>query len=691
MAVPNIPEPSEKIPKSLRSALMLITAEKILFISAAFVSVYFALRAARQIKLVILRGSGSLDWPTALRRIPQVILDTITFAPVFRHRKWTSLFHGLVAWGFLYYILVNLGDILQGFLQDFHFLGDGTLGEIYRLGADLLSVAALAGMFALLIRRLVVRPGSMNVRESTLLHPKARRGVQRDSIIVGLFILLHVGSRFIGESFHLAARGADPWQPLASSVASLWIGWSAAGLELSRHLSWWLALGSILAFIPYFLYSKHLHLIMAPINGLFSPERRSIGELDALDFEDESIEQFGAERLEDLPASSLLDAYACIMCNRCQDACPAYATGKVLSPAAMEINKRYFLNQEGPRIASGEPSSLRLLDFAISAEAVWACTACGACVDVCPVGNDPMRDILDIRRHLVLMENAFPDQLQAAFRGMERTANPWNLAAEERVKWMEGRNIPTLNEQPDPEILWWVGCAPATDPRAQKTAVSFAKVLEAAGVRYAVLGAEERCTGDSARRAGNEYLFYELAASNIETLNQAAPKRIVTTCPHCLHTLKNEYPAFGGDYLVIHHTELIEELIETGRLVLEGKTSSDPIVFHDPCYLGRHNDVYDAPRDVLRSAGIDLSEMLLAREDSFCCGAGGAQMWKEEEAGNERVSTARIHQAQDAGAETLAVGCPFCMIMFNDAVSVEDAEIEVRDVAEIVADRIAGR
>jgi len=421
---------------------------------------------------------------------------------------------------------------------------------------------------------------------------------------------------------------------------------------------------------------------------IFRPasERLSVGELTDLDFEDERIEQFGAERLEHLSWSGIMDAYACIMCNRCQDVCPAYETGKVLSPAALEINKRYFLNQEWGRLAAGEKSSQKLTDFAITPEAIWACTACGACVDICPVGNEPMRDILETRRHLVLMENAFPEELQTAYRGMERAANPWNLAPEERLKWAEGENVPTVVQNPEADILWWVGCAPATDPRAQKTATAFAKLLNKAGVNFAVLGDQERCTGDSARRSGNEYLFYELAQENVQRLNEVAPKRIVTTCPHCLHTLKNEYPAFGGEYDVIHHTQLLEELISSGQLDLERMNHTETITFHDPCFLGRQNGVLEPPRNTLIQIGMDIQELDRSGSNSFCCGAGGGQMWKEEEQGDERVSANRLREAVDSGADTLAVGCPFCMIMLNDAANASGDSIKVQDIVEILAE-----
>src|SRR3990172_3297454 len=332
-----------------------------------------------------------------------------------------------------------------------------------------------------------------------------------------------------------------------------------------------------------------------------------------------------------------------------------------------------------------------LLPYPYPGEAIWACTACGACVEVCPVGNEPMRDILEIRRYLVLTENAFPEQFQASFRGMERAANPWNIGADQRLAWASGLSVPTTAEKPNPELLWWVGCAPATDAQAQKTARAFVRVLEAAEVDYAVLGGEERCSGDPARRAGNEYLFSEMATANVETLNAVAPKRIVTTCPHCLHVLKNEYPAFGGNFSVIHHTALIQELIEAGRLNLHSGPVQENITFHDPCYLGRHNRITEAPRRTLRAAGVNVKEMPRNREMSFCCGAGGGQMWKEEEEGAERVSSDRLREARATGTGTLAVGCPFCMIMLGDAARQEGGEIEVRDIVEIVADRIGGQ
>jgi len=672
----------------VEAALMLTLVEKILFglaVAATLAAAYFA---AKRLGDIITGGQGKPDWKLAFKRLAGVLAKIVTFQPVFRFRPLTSLFHALVGWGFGFYLLVNLLDVLRGYLPGFEIPSTG--GNIYRLLADVLSVGVLIGMTFFLVRRFVFRPANLSTREATLLHPKARAGIRRDSAIVGGFILLHVGSRFLGESFLVAAQGhADGWQPAASAVAGLWSGWSPQALVIGQHAAFWLALGLILAFIPYFPYSKHVHLFFAPLNFLLKPERRSIGELSRLNFEDESVSQFGAAKLADLGWEQIMDAYACIMCFRCQEVCPAYGTGKVLSPAALEINKRYALNYGGMSTLPETP----LTEFAISEEAIWACTSCGACVDICPVNNEPMRDILDIRRALVLMENTFPKQLETAFRGMERTFNPWNISPAERMKWAEGLKVPTVEQNPQPDILWWVGCAPATDARAQKTAQAFAKILDAAGVNFAVLGQREQCTGDSARRAGNEYLFNELATTNVTMLNEVKPKRIVTTCPHCLHTLKNEYPAFGGNYEVIHHTQFINELIGSGRLELNpveqgSGGAGEHITFHDPCYLGRHNKVFAEPREVLEAVQLNLTEMPRHAAKSFCCGAGGAQMWKEEEHGTQNVNKARFAEAKATGAETLAVGCPFCLTMMNDASKADGGEVQVKDVAELVAERL---
>lgn len=657
---------------------MLTLPEKIIFVLAVCISLFFTWRGVRQIIAWIASGQGKPDWALASKRLWRVLGRIVIFQPVFRFRFWPSLFHAFVGWGFGFYMLVNLFDVLRAYVSGFEI--NGTIGDVYRLLADLLSIGVLVGIVFFVVRRFIFRPSNLTSRETTLLLPEARSGIRRDSAIVAAFIFLHVGGRFLGETFVIAGSAPDAWQPFATAVAGLWSGWSRQALTVGEHVAFWLALGLILAFLPYFPHSKHIHLFFAPLNFLLKPERRSIGELTYLNMEDMSLEQFGASKMKDLGWEQLMDSYACIMCFRCQDVCPAYQTGKVLSPAALEINKRYHLNLHGD-------TEKAMLDL-IPEEAVWACTSCGACVDICPVGNEPMRDILDVRRALVLMENTFPKQWENAFRGMERNANPWNIAQAERMKWADGLDVPTIEKNPEPDILWWVGCAPATDARAQKTARAFAKILQAAGVNYAVLGQNEQCTGDSARRAGREDIFFALAQANVEILNEVNPKRIVTTCPHCLHTLKNEYSAFGGNYEVIHHTQLINELIGAGKIEFPDETAELTLTFHDPCYLGRHNQVFDAPRQVLKSAGAPIVEMPRHGAKSFCCGAGGAQMWKEEEHGTANVNLTRFKEAKATGTDVVAVGCPFCLTMLNDASKADGGTVQVLDVAEIIAARI---
>lgn len=660
---------------------MLTPIEKIVFAIATVISLYYTYRGVQRIAKNISSGQGTIDWSLAWKRIGDLVRKVIFFQPVFRFRFGPSLFHALVGWGFFIYLLINISDLIYAYTGYKVLENTGLFGDVYRLLADFLGVGILIGLAALAFRRYVLRPRTLATRETTLLHPKARSGITRDSAIVTTTFFTHNLMRLLGESFHLAAQGkTDNWQPIISAVSGLWSSVDANVLTVGEHIAFWLSIGAVVAFLPYFAYSKHIHLFFAPINFAVKPERKSIGQLNYINLDDQSIEQFGAAKMKDLPWEQIMDSYACVQCFRCQEVCPAYNTGKVLSPAALEVNKRYHLNYDGGL-------DVPMLNL-ISEEAVWACTACGACVDICPVGNEPMRDIMDIRRNLTMMESKFPKQLENAFKGMERNANPWNVSQADRMKWAEGLNVPTIEQNPEPEILWWVGCAPATDARAQKTAQAFSRILNVAGVNYAVLGKNEACNGDSARRAGREDIFFGLASQNVEILNEVKPKRIVTTCPHCLHTIKNEYPAFGGNYTVIHHTQLINELVGAGKIQMKLDGDMMKITYHDPCYLGRHNKIFDAPREDLKSAGLEIIEMPRNAAKSFCCGAGGAQMWKEEEPGSMRVNAARLAEAKSTGADTLAVGCPFCMTMLNDASKTDGGSLQIKDVAELVAERM---
>ncbi len=660
---------------------MLTSVEKVLFVLATLVSLYYTYRGFARIMGHINSGLGKLDWSLAYKRVWELILKVGLFQPVFRFRLWTSILHGLVGWGFLSFLLINLGDLIYAFTGFKLLEHTGLFGELYRLLADIVNVLIIIGIVALAIRRFILRPATLSTRDTTLLHAKARFGILRDSAIVATFIFIHNLMRFLGESFSLAQLGEiDPWQPSISAVSKLWEGVDPNVLLAGEHIAFWLSIGAVVAFLPYFPYSKHIHVFFAPINFAVKPARKSIGQLSYINLEDQTIEQFGAAKMKDLGWEQIMDSYACIMCFRCQEVCPEYNTGKLLSPAALEINKRYHFN-------NGGTTDVGMIEL-ISEEAVWACTSCGACVDICPVGNEPMRDILDIRRNLSMMDSTFPKQLETAFKGMERNMNPWNVSQADRMKWAAGLNVPTIEQNPEPDILWWVGCAPATDARAQKTAQAFTKILNAAGVNFAVLGKSEACTGDSARRAGREDIFFGLATQNVEILNEVAPKRIVTTCPHCLHTIRNEYPAFGGNYEVIHHTQFINELVGAGKISLDVSGDQLSVTFHDPCYLSRHNKEVDGPRTTLKSAGALTIEMPRNEAKSFCCGAGGAQMWKEEEPGSARVNEVRFAEAKATGAATVAVGCPFCLTMMNDASKADGGTIQVKDVAEIVAERM---
>lgn len=694
---------------------MLTLPEKLLFVVFAAACGWYAFQGFRRVALLVARGDRALSiprWDRLPQRAGSALVRTVTQVTVFKGRPWVSFFHAFVFYGFVFYLLVNVVDGIKGMVPAawLAWMRFGLVGDLFRLGADLFGALVLVGVAWLLVRRFVRRdpvlsPGGARVK---LHEAVASGGVQRDSVIVGVFILLHVGFRLVGEGFLLAHEGhLDPWQPIASLLASA-IGFGEGRL-IGWHVGWWGAIGLILAFLPYFPRSKHLHLFTAPVN--LALDRRTpdfapvpYGVLEPLDLEDENADRFGVSHLEHLRVPQILDAYACIQCHRCSEVCPANQTGKALSPSALEINKRYELVLNATAFAAGEPSPRPLTEFAIAPEAVWACTTCGACMDVCPVGCEPMIDIVDLRRHAVMTEGDFPDALQAAFRGMERNGNPWGLSKDKRMDWTEGLDVavPTVADRPDFEVLFYVGCAGSYDPVAQATTRAMARLLERAGVHYAVLGKGEKCTGDPARRAGNEYLYYQLASENVLVLNEALAahatdaskrKKVVTACPHCFHTLAAEYPQLGGDFDVVHHTDFLAMLVAEGALPpVAGDLS---VTFHDPCYTGRHHGIVEAPRQVLAAAGAQLTEMPRHGTQSFCCGAGGAQFWKEEEAGDAKVADVRYAEAVATGAAVVATGCPFCRSMLGSATAAQDdGAVPVRDVAVLLAegmDRVQAR
>ena len=685
---------------------MLTLPEKLLFALLATLSVYYTYLGFKQIIAVIRQGQPEYYRRTNKigERVREAIFQTVSQVTVFRNRPIVGFFHSFIFYGFSFYVLVNLVDLVEGFFPSkwFTWLGGSLVGDWFRLGADILGFLVLVGVIFFVWRRFIRKDVQLErFNDSVLLQPDVRAGgVRWDSFIVAAFIFLHVGFRLFGAGSLLAAEShVDGWQPVASIIARC-LGFGASRM-IGWHIGWWTSLGLILAFLPYFVRSKHIHLFVAPIRlGLGrrdgSGNKVGSGTLDPLNFDDEAIEQFGVAKLEQFRFTQLLDPYACIQCNRCTNVCPAHVTGKALAPSAIEINKRYELNAVRSKLAGGDPSPRPVMEFALNESALWACTTCGACVEACPVGCEQLADIVDLRRDAVMTRGQFPQELNGAFRNMERSGNPWGVAQESRADWPgPDLTVPTVEQNPDFEVLYWVGCAGAYDPSAQKVARSLAEILAHAKVSFAILGKKEKCTGDPARRAGNEYLYYNLATENVETLNsvlkseeEGRPKRIVTSCPHCFNALANDYPQLGGDYRVLHHSQLIEELINEGRL--PEMILGEKITYHDPCYLGRHNGIYEAPRTVLSSGHTErLVEMPRNRNNSFCCGAGGAQFWKEEEPGTMRVGENRFREAEQTGAQVVAAGCPFCKSMLNASESAgKPGAPQVLDIAELVVENL---
>ena len=666
---------------------MLTDIEKIIFILFAIIAIGLSYSTFNKMFKAISVGSQQIDWKRALLNLPKGIEVFISQRTLFKTRPVIGFTHALVAWGFTLYLVVNIVDVLYGFIPGFHFFPNYFIGKVYRLFVDIFTVLVLLGVVYFLVRRFIFKDNRLVINEPVMLNDLAKKGMRNDSLIVGLFIFLHVGSRLLAASFEIARNGSDTFQPAATTIALLWSDFSQESIIISEHIFWWIALGLILGFLPYFPFTKHAHLFMGPLNYMAKTERTSMAALEAIDFEDDSIDQFGAGQLGHLPQSQILDAYACIQCSRCQDACPAYETGKELSPSALEINKRYFLNNHLDEFINGSIPDAAITDILLTDEAAWSCTTCGYCVEVCPVGNEPMLDILRARQDLVMMESKFPQEAMETFDKIENYGNPWGLSPQEREVWMEGKEVPLMRDKKEAEVLYWAGCAGAYDNRGKEISQAVVDVLNEAKVDFASLGNEETCTGDSARRIGNEYLFQTMAEKNLETFGKYKFKKIVTQCPHCFTTLKNDYSELGADLEVVHHSQFIGELVSEGKISPKAWLDED-VTYHDACYLGRHNDEYDAPRDVIQSImkNGSLVEMEKSREESFCCGAGGGNMWYEIKTG-ERINHNRFKQAAKTGATTVATSCNFCNIMMEDGMKVtgNDDKMKVMDIAELVS------
>ncbi len=577
-------------------------------------------------------------------------------------RLGPGLMHAAIFWGFL--VLFPTIVIAMIGAVDSH----ATLPWLgaqgwYALLVDVFALLVLIGVIAAFGIRKAQRParfkGSHRGEADLIL-----------ALIAGIVVTL-----FVWHSSQIALGLNDyppSWAPISSALSRV----VAPIAPVTERVAVWAHVLIILSFLVYLPYSKHLHILVAAINVFFG-RTRARGRVEPINFEaPEQDVRFGIARAADMTWKQMLDTMSCTECGRCQDVCPAYNTGKELSPKLLIMAMRDNLLAQ---------ASAPMVPNAVHDDVVWDCVTCGACVRECPVNIEHIDHVIDLRRNLVMVESRFPDEAATMLRDVDRASNPWGRPQSDRTQWADGLGVRVLQPgEPAPDVLFWVGCAPAFDERARKSATSTAKLLQQAGVDFAILGPREACTGDPARRMGDEYTFQRLAGENVATLNGAGVKKIITTCPHCFNTLGNEYPDFGGRYEVVHHTEFLAGLVREGKL--SPAASERTITYHDSCYLARHNDVRSEPRELVAAVGKPV-EMQRNRERTFCCGAGGARMWMEEKRGRP-INQERVRQAVETGAETLAVACPFCTVMLDDGVRETGAKLQVFDVATLLADAV---
>lgn len=584
--------------------------------------------------------------------------------------------HFVLFWAFMVLLIANAEFLLNGLAPDvisYSRLPDGayfTLACIF----DIVSVLALLSVILAVIRRLTFPPP----------HTEAR---SRDAFII-LSMVGFLMIAFFGMHASEIARGVEraaDYMFISNFGASIIpSGASAGSLETAANVFWWIHAVVLLAFLNYLPYSKHMH-VLASIPNCFFKSLEKIKTQSREEFTKDNT--FGVGQLDQFTWKGLFDSYACTECGRCSDVCPATFTGKPLEPRLLIHDIKVNLLKNGPRDSVAE---LPLIggdgEGSVSEEVLWECTTCGACMEVCPVFIEHVPRIVDMRRYLVEMKAKFPEELLTLFENMEQRSNPWGIAPAERTKWAADINVQPF-EAGKTEYLFYIGCAGALDARNRHTTLSVAKILDAGGVSWGTLGRDELCCGESLRRLGNEYVFDVMARENIKMFEEKGIKKIITQCPHCYNTLKNDYKQYGADLEVVHHTELINSLIKEGKLKLNASGDLGNVVFHDSCYLGRYNLLYDAPRQVVTAAtGKAPTEMERNRDNGFCCGAGGGRMWMEEKEGT-LINVARVEEALEKKAETICVCCPYCMTMFDDGLKDKDAaeEVQVLDLAEIVA------
>ena len=654
-----------------------------------FVGFAFAARTVYWLLRYVAAGDGSLRFDQIPTRVKGIITEVIGQARVIAEPA--GMVHLFIFWGFLVLQLETLEYIIRGIFWDFHwsaFTGQGAYNVMLFL-QDIFGALVLIAVIVAAIRRYVVRP---------------KHSLQSfdGAVILALIGALMI-SKFVAHGAEIAFLEPQylpwdaQWTPFTLLTSHIFTFFGASpeteGMFWIFHVSYWIHIAIVVAFANYIPFGKHLHLIGA-IPNIFFRKLEPHGAVYPIDMEDETAESFGAATVEDLNWKQLLDTYACTECGRCEHYCPAYNTGKALNPMMIIHNIKEHLREKGAATLKNKNGEAAeefppLAGGIITKEELWACTTCGACVTNCPVYIEHVDTIIDMRRYLALMKSDFSPEVGRTFRNMENNSNPWGISSSYRADWAEGLDIPLMSELSEaPEYLFFVGCAGSFDDRQKKVTQSFAKILKAADISFAILGPEEACTGDPARRIGNEYLYWMLATQNIETLKSYDVTKIITTCPHCFHTIGKEYPQLGGNYEVIHHTSLLNDLIRLGRIKLK-PSATMKVTYHDSCYIGRWDKSYDNPRDVLQSVpGVIMQEMDLNKKQSFCCGAGGGRMWMEETRG-KRVNIERTDQALATKPDAIAVNCPFCLTMFDDGLKNRGADkVKLLDLAEIIAENL---
>lgn len=601
--------------------------------------------------------------------------------------------HFFIFWGFMVLGFATVEMFVRGYNP--HFYWGSILGtqieSVLKTSFDFFGFAVMVAIVISLIRGFIIRPDRLSKLRGYL------AGQLDAALVLGMILTLMISMFFTHGYIIKSGDKLAGFTPVSNFFAQFVSGSSDGTLPLGYYVAWWIHNVVILSFLAYIPHSKHVHLVGALPNILLRRrgEDRKRGVLKKIDFEEVDFESedatLGVAKIEDFSWPQLLDLYACTECGRCQDNCPAYLSGKELNPAILIHNLKEYLNVKGSWIFSGkkQQNGKQLIGDVITDDVIWACTTCAACVEHCPVFIEHVDDLQDMRRTLTMDQANISEEVAKTLENLENIGNPWGLPQEKRTAWTEGLDIPVMRDKGEVEYLYWVGCAAAFDPKNQNVAKSFVKILRAADVDFAILGPEEGCTGDSARRLGQEYLFQMIAEKNIETLNKYKFKKIITACPHCFNCIGNEYKQLEGEYEVIHHSEFIAELIESGKIKPK-KNVNKRVTYHDACYLGRHNGIYNAPREVVNSiANGEVVEMTRSREKGLCCGAGGGMMWMDEEP-DKRVNLVRFRDVEESQAGLAATACPFCNIMLDDARKMKgkEDEVEVKDIAELVAEAL---